>query len=127
MVCGMLLIRANAYVTILHVYIYAYIICYELCTPYYLTYLICASYCMRISYHRYYERGVPYRRGYLLYGPPGSGKTSYIYAIASHLDYDICILSLSEEGMSDDRLAHSLSQVPLKSIILLEVSDCNIH
>jgi mitochondrial chaperone BCS1 len=74
------------------------------------------------THKRYYERGVPYRRGYLLYGPPGSGKTSYIYAIASHLDYNICILSLSEEGMSDDRLAHSLSQVPLKSIILLEVS-----
>jgi ATPase family associated with various cellular activities (AAA) len=79
--------------------------------------------CLLPLYVRYHERGVPYRRGYLLYGPPGSGKTSYIYAIASHLNYDICILSLSEEGMSDDRLAHSLSQVPLKSIILLEVSS----
>ena len=26
----------------------------------------------------YAERGIPYRRGYLLHGPPGSGKTSYI-------------------------------------------------
>ncbi|KAG5176121.1 BCS1 N terminal-domain-containing protein [Tribonema minus] len=71
----------------------------------------------------YYERGVPYRRGYLLHGPPGSGKTSYIYAIAGHLDYDICMLSLSEEGMSDDRLAHALSQAPQRSIILLEDVD----
>jgi len=30
----------------------------------------------------YIDRGIPYRRGYLLYGPPGSGKTSAIMAIA---------------------------------------------
>jgi KaiC/GvpD/RAD55 family RecA-like ATPase len=23
--------------------------------------------------------GIPYRRGYLLYGPPGCGKTSFMY------------------------------------------------
>lgn len=26
----------------------------------------------------YLDKGVPYRRGYLLYGPPGTGKTSFI-------------------------------------------------
>ena len=30
----------------------------------------------------YRERGIPYRRGYLLYGPPGTGKTSFITALA---------------------------------------------
>jgi chaperone BCS1 len=30
----------------------------------------------------YIDRGIPYRRGYLLYGPPGSGKTSAIMALA---------------------------------------------
>jgi chaperone BCS1 len=25
----------------------------------------------------YLERGIPYRRGYLLYGPPGSGENAY--------------------------------------------------
>jgi len=30
----------------------------------------------------YCERGIPYRRGYLLYGPPGTGKTSFITALA---------------------------------------------
>ena len=30
----------------------------------------------------YMDRGIPYRRGYLLYGPPGCGKSSYIMALA---------------------------------------------
>lgn len=30
----------------------------------------------------YLDRGIPYRRGYLLYGPPGCGKSSYIMALA---------------------------------------------
>ncbi len=32
----------------------------------------------------YIDRGIPYRRGYLLYGPPGSGKTSAIMALAGY-------------------------------------------
>jgi chaperone BCS1 len=46
----------------------------------------------------YYDRGIPYRRGYLLYGPPGSGKTSFILALAGALDYNICVMNLSERG-----------------------------
>ena len=30
----------------------------------------------------YRDRGIPYRRGYLLHGPPGCGKSSYITALA---------------------------------------------
>lgn len=33
----------------------------------------------------YMERGIPYRRGYLLYGPPGCGKSSFITALAGDL------------------------------------------
>lgn len=33
----------------------------------------------------YYDRGIPYRRGYLLYGPPGCGKSSYITALAGKI------------------------------------------
>jgi DNA polymerase III delta prime subunit len=77
----------------------------------------------RSSAHWYHDRGIPYRRGYLLHGPPGSGKTSFIVALAGELDYNICILSLSDEGMTDDRLAQALSVVPQRSIVLLEDID----
>lgn len=71
----------------------------------------------------YYERGIPYRRGYLLYGPPGSGKSSFIQALAGELDYDIAILNLSERGLTDDRLNHLLTIVPSRTLVLLEDVD----
>lgn len=53
----------------------------------------------------YAERGIPYRRGYLLYGVPGSGKTSLIHAIAGELSLDIYVVSLSAKGYADLRPA----------------------
>lgn len=71
----------------------------------------------------YSDRGIPYRRGYLLYGPPGCGKSSYITALAGELEFGICVLNLSERGLSDDRLNHLLSMAPQQAIILLEDID----
>lgn len=68
----------------------------------------------------YTERGIPYRRGYLLYGPPGCGKSSFIQALAGELSLNICLLSLSERGLTDDRINHLLTVAPERSIILLE-------
>ncbi len=42
----------------------------------------------------YAERGLPYKRGYILYGEPGCGKTSLIKAIANHYQLPIFILDL---------------------------------
>ena len=71
----------------------------------------------------YYDRGIPYRRGYLLYGPPGTGKSSFIQALAGELDYDIAILNLSERGLTDDRLNHLLTMIPARTLVLLEDVD----
>ncbi|KAL5279812.1 BCS1L family protein [Megaselia abdita] len=71
----------------------------------------------------YSDRGIPYRRGYLLHGPPGCGKSSFITALAGELEYGICLLNLSERGLTDDRLNHLLNVAPEQSIILLEDID----
>jgi len=41
------------------------------------------------------ERGVPWRRGYVLYGPPGGGKTSFVRASAADLDLPVYVYMLS--------------------------------
>lgn len=71
----------------------------------------------------YAERGIPYRRGYLLHGSPGSGKSSFIYALAGALDMSICLLNLSDRGLTDDKLNYLLSNAPERSILLLEDVD----
>ncbi|KAK6632473.1 mitochondrial chaperone [Polyplax serrata] len=71
----------------------------------------------------YTDRGIPYRRGYLLYGPPGCGKSSFISALAGELQFGICVLNLSERGLTDDRLNHLLAVAPQNTIILLEDID----
>jgi chaperone BCS1 len=72
----------------------------------------------------YNERGIPYRRGYLLSGPPGNGKTSIVTAISSELHLDICILNLSTTSLTDERLSELMANVPLHSIVLIEDVDC---
>jgi chaperone BCS1 len=71
----------------------------------------------------YNKRGIPFRRGYLLHGPPGTGKTSTILALAGELDLNICLVNLASSNVDDEHLHKLMINVPENSIILLEDID----
>jgi len=70
----------------------------------------------------YVKTGMPYRRGILLYGKPGTGKTSLINAISSYLSRDIYNLNL--KMIKDDKeLSATFSTIPPNQLIVLEDVD----
>ena len=71
----------------------------------------------------YAEHLIPYRRGYLLHGPPGTGKTSTIRAIATRFKHDVYRVSLTGPDMDDTSLATSIADVEDGGIIALEDVD----
>ncbi|EJD32722.1 P-loop containing nucleoside triphosphate hydrolase protein [Auricularia subglabra TFB-10046 SS5] len=71
----------------------------------------------------YYERGIPFRRGYLLHGVPGAGKTSLIHSIVGELNLDIYVITLSRRGLDDAALNRLVSRIPTRAIALMEDID----
>ena len=72
----------------------------------------------------YADRGIPYRLGIELMGPPGSGKSSAIAALAAHFQMDLAVMNLASSNLDDDKLCNLLSYVPSTAIVLIEDIDC---
>ncbi|KAI1453864.1 P-loop containing nucleoside triphosphate hydrolase protein [Annulohypoxylon moriforme] len=72
---------------------------------------------------RYYASlNIPYRRGYLLHGPPGTGKTSLSVALAGEFGLDLFILDLSAVP-NDEVLDQLFQELPSPCLLLLEDID----
>jgi chaperone BCS1 len=83
----------------------------------------------------YYSKGIPYSLGIGIHGPPGTGKTSFIKALAAKTNRNIICISLKllktkkqldsiffEERYNDDNKKHSVTFD--KKIIVFEDIDC---
>jgi hypothetical protein len=78
------------------------------------------------SEEEYAKFGFPFKRNFLVVGPPGSGKSSLIAIAASELDMDICFISITS-GMTEKDLCSAISNISSNSILVLEDADviCN--
>lgn len=67
----------------------------------------------------YRERGLSWRRNWLLHGAPGTGKTSLVRALSQHLDLPVFSYDLAT--LYNDELrnewSHMMSQVPCVALI----------
>lgn len=73
----------------------------------------------------YMKIGKAWKRGYLLFGPPGTGKSTMIAAMANHLDYDVYDLELTAVK-NNIELRKLLIETSGKSIIVIEDIDCSL-
>ncbi|CAL5083254.1 unnamed protein product [Urochloa decumbens] len=72
----------------------------------------------------YYRRiGKTWKRGYLLYGPSGTGKSSLAAAMANYLHFNLYDLDLSEVH-TNSMLQRLLFGMDNRSILVIEDIDC---
>jgi hypothetical protein len=71
----------------------------------------------------YHAKGKPHRRGYLLYGAPGCGKTSFISVLAGEIDKNVCMVTLKDPDMDDRTFTQMLRDAPNGALICLEDVD----
>ena len=76
-----------------------------------------------LAAEEHYNRlALPWHRGYMFHGPPGTGKTSLVKALANEFNLDLWYLSLSDLK-AESSLLGLLSEVGPRSILLLEDID----
>ncbi len=65
----------------------------------------------------------PYRRGYLLTGKEGSGKSAAVELIASRYNKAIFMVTLNSLEMDDSILINLIKEVPPNSVVVFDEID----
>ncbi|KAJ7670731.1 P-loop containing nucleoside triphosphate hydrolase protein [Mycena polygramma] len=68
--------------------------------------------------------GVEVRLRYLLYGEPGTGKSTTVHALAGELGMEIYFITLASPALNDHSLGELFHSTPPHSIVLIEDIDC---
>lgn len=71
----------------------------------------------------YIDNGIPYKRIYMLEGPPGTGKTSLVFALASKFNKSLSISNFGKD-VDDKSFFTSLSNLSDNTFMLMEDVDC---
>ncbi len=75
----------------------------------------------------YLDKGIPWKRGWLLYGPPGTGKTALARAFAEDLNMPIYVFNLAEMSNFELMKTWGDMQVNVPCIALIEDIDNVFH
>ncbi|KAK8105644.1 P-loop containing nucleoside triphosphate hydrolase protein [Apiospora kogelbergensis] len=70
---------------------------------------------------RYQQRNIPYQRGYLLHGPPGTGKSTLASVLAGRYGLSLYVLQLVH--IDDEDLERLFQDLPSRCIVLMEDID----
>lgn len=73
----------------------------------------------RETQKKYASLDIPYRRGYLFSGPPGTGKTSLSVALAGLFGLDIYVIPLFDNQITDSDLKDLFTNLPEQCMVLL--------
>lgn len=80
----------------------------------------------------YNRRGLTYKRGYLLHGPPGTGKTSLVKAISTQYKLSVFVLDLNQVETNEElmrlttEISYHLAQNERYILLLEDVDRCRV-